>query len=83
MTAWVVAIVAGGVGFALWVGARRGFDPVSLMILAGIVALGALAIAAARRAGAGLVGPDHCGGCGGLISANAPVCKHCGAPVIR
>ncbi|MBA3628408.1 MAG: hypothetical protein H0W55_01840 [Actinobacteria bacterium] len=79
MTAWVTGIVAAGVTLALLTGVTRGFDTASLPILAGIVALGALAIAVARRAGTGTVGPGRCDGCGGLISPNAPVCKHCGA----
>lgn len=83
MTAWVTGIVAAGVSLALVVGAGRGFDALSLTILVGIVALGALAIAVARRAGTGIVGPGRCEGCGGLISPNAPVCKHCGAPAAR
>lgn len=83
MTGWVTAIVVGGVSLAVLVGARRGFDAVSLATLAGILALGALAIAVARRAGGGSVGPGRCAGCGGLISPHAPVCKHCGAPASR
>ncbi|MDQ3784948.1 MAG: hypothetical protein M3360_08750 [Actinomycetota bacterium] len=83
MTVWVTGVVVAGVGLALLVGVVRGFDAVSLTILVGIVALGTLAIAVARRAGMGTVGPGRCEACGGLISPNAPVCKHCGAPVAR
>lgn len=79
MTAWVTGIVAAGVTLVLLAGVTRGFDTASLSILAGIVVLGGLAIAVARRAGTGIVGPGRCDGCGGLISPNAPVCKHCGA----
>ncbi|MDQ3751737.1 MAG: hypothetical protein M3333_02445 [Actinomycetota bacterium] len=83
MTGWVTGIVAAGVGLAVMVGVNRGFDAVSLTILLGIVALGALAIAVARRATSGDVGPGRCASCGGLISPNAPICKHCGTPVAR
>ncbi|MBA2273442.1 MAG: hypothetical protein H0W21_05995 [Actinobacteria bacterium] len=79
MTAWVTGIVVAGVSLVLLTGVTKGFDTVSLPILGGIVALGALAIAVARRAGSGTVGPGRCAGCGGLVSPNAPVCKHCGA----
>lgn len=83
MTSWVAAIVVGGVALALLVGARRGFDEVSVVILTGILGLGALAIAAARRVGAGAVKPGRCPTCGGLVSPHAPMCKHCGAPSPR
>ena len=81
MAGWVIGIVAAGVGLAGLVGASRGFDAVSVALLAGIIALGWLAIAVARRAGTGAVGPGHCDHCGGLISPNAPVCKHCDTPI--
>lgn len=81
MRGWVTGIVAAGVGLAVAAGVSRGFDAVSLTLLAGIVALGGLAIAVARRAGTGVVGPGRCAHCGGLISPNAPVCKHCDTPV--
>lgn len=83
MTAWVTGIVVAGVSLAVLAGAGRGFDTVSLTILGGILALGALAIAVSRRAGTGAVGPGHCAHCGGLISPNAPMCKHCGASTFR
>ncbi len=82
MTAWVTGIVAAGVSLAVLTGVSRGFDAASLVILGGIVALGSLAIAVARRAGSGTIGPGRCNACGGLISPTAPVCKHCGAATV-
>ena len=83
MMPWVTGIVVAGVGLAVVLGAGRGFDAVSLTLFLGIVGLGVLAIAIARRAAAGTVRAGRCESCGGLISPNAPTCKHCGAPVTR
>ena len=48
------------------------------VILGFIVLFGALAIAVADKARSGAVQPASCPECGGLISPNAPHCKHCG-----
>ncbi len=63
----------------LLLGLGAGFDVKGLVIVGFIVAFGALAVAAARKARAGRVTPGRCDECGGLISPHAPYCKHCGA----
>ena len=68
-----------GVALAFVLGLDRGFDATSISILVVIALVGALAIAAANRSAAGEMGPATCEECGGVISPNAPFCKHCGA----
>jgi hypothetical protein len=51
-----------------------------VILLAVIVAFGALSVAIARRMRTGTIGPVVCSECGGVISAGAPYCKHCNAP---
>lgn len=79
MRAATVAIVAAGLALALALGLGQGFDPTSITILLAIALVGALAIAAANRSSRGLAAPATCQECGGVISPNAPFCKHCGA----
>jgi hypothetical protein len=79
VTQLTIVIVVVGVALAGAVGLAGGFDAASLLYFGIIVALGALAIAVARKSGTGAVGPRRCPQCGGLISPNAPYCKHCGA----
>lgn len=79
MSAATVGIVVAGflaVGLAAVAG---GVDATALILIALIVALGTLAVAVARRARSGTVEPATCPACGGLNSASAPHCKHCGA----
>jgi hypothetical protein len=78
-TAAVIVVLAGVIAAAL-AGATSGLDATSLLLLGAIVAVGALAIALVRKMGAGSVAPARCRGCGGLISATAPYCKHCLKP---
>lgn len=79
MTQVAVAIVL--LGFALTVGlaVAGGLDVTGAVILALVVAVGLLVIAVARKSGAGAVQPAECSTCKGLVSPNAPYCKHCGA----
>jgi hypothetical protein len=79
MTSATIAIVVVGVALVGAVGVGAGFDIMSLILFALIVALGAVAIAAARRTRGGGLRPRACAHCGGLISAMAPICTHCGA----
>ena len=79
MTGAVVALVVLGVAVVLALGLAVGFDSTALIIFAFVVVFGALAIAAARKARSGAVAPGGCPECGGLVSPNAPYCKHCGA----
>lgn len=74
-----IAIVGAGLLLALALGWRQGFDATSLTILAFIAVTGAVAIAAVARSQGGVVGPARCSSCDGVISPNAPYCKHCGA----
>jgi len=74
-----LAIVVAGLALALVLGFSQGFDVTSVTILVAIALVGALAIAATNRSSRGLTGPATCEECGGVISPNAPFCKHCGA----
>jgi hypothetical protein len=76
----VTAVVAIGFGLSVAVGAGRGFDTTSVILLTLIALFGCLAIAVARKAKAGVIGPARCVECGGLLSPHAPYCKHCGVP---
>ena len=73
------AVIVAGIALALALGISRGFDAVAIVIFAFIVAVGVLAIATLNRWSTGSVQPGACEECGGLISPNAPYCKHCGA----
>jgi hypothetical protein len=80
VTAFVIALVAVGV---IAVGAAAlagGTDAVGLTLLGAIAAVGAMGVAAARRAARGSIAPARCRECEGLVSPHAPYCKHCGAP---
>jgi hypothetical protein len=60
-------------------GVNEGLDLKALIIIGLIAAFGALALAVTRKTKAGGIAPAQCTECGGLISPNAPYCKHCGA----
>jgi hypothetical protein len=83
VTAAVATVVVAGLALAAAVGASGGLDALGLVLLAGMVLIGALGIAAARRVGSARIGPRRCQSCVGVNSANAPFCKHCGAPQPR
>ena len=83
MTGSVIVLVVAGVGAALLLGIGAGFDTGALLLFAAIVAFGVLAIAVARKSRAGVVGPARCPDCDGLLSPNAPYCKHCGRALGR
>ena len=74
-----IGIVVAGIAVALALGVRQGFDPTSVTILVLILVVGGISIAVADRSERGAVGPAHCDACGGVLSPNAPFCKHCGA----
>ena len=78
MTVAVRILVGVGIAGAVLLGLGLGFDSTSLVILGFIVLFGGLAIAIADKANRGAVHPATCPSCGGLISPNAPHCKHCG-----
>jgi hypothetical protein len=81
VNAVTVAIVAAGIALTTTIGARAGFGVITLIMLGLIVACGVLVVAIARKSKTGAVGPATCTQCGGLISPNAPFCKHFGAPI--
>jgi hypothetical protein len=56
-------------------------DATGYMLLGLVLASGVLVVAALRRTHADGVAPISCGSCGGLNSAQAPYCKHCGVPL--
>ena len=78
MSLVVRLLVGAGIVGAILLGLGLGFDSGALVILGFIVIFGGLAVAVADKAKAGLVQPASCPACGGLISPNAPHCKHCG-----
>ncbi len=81
MKAAVFSIVLLGIGLALYLGMSRGFDGTAVVILALIFGTGLLGIAVVTKWGTGGIQPAACERCGGVISANSPYCKHCGAPI--
>ncbi|MFN2489788.1 MAG: hypothetical protein ABR529_08650 [Actinomycetota bacterium] len=80
LTGVVIVLVAAGLVAIGLASLGGGIDVVALVIIVLTVALGALGIAVARKAGRGAVAPARCAECDGLVSPNAPYCKHCGAP---
>ena len=80
MNAAVIALVVVGIAFVLAVSTQVA-DAATLTIAGFVIATGALAIAVVRRSRSGTVAPATCRECGGLISPNAPYCKHCGAQI--
>ncbi len=79
MTKTVTVFVVAAVLFAIGLGIAGGLDVQGVTILMLAIAAGVLAVAVARRAEGGFVDPAVCDSCGGLVSPNAPYCKHCGA----
>jgi F0F1-type ATP synthase assembly protein I len=77
MTKGVAGFIAVGIIAAVLLGIAAGFDPWAVILLGLISATGAVAIATTRKAERGETGPRSCPHCAGLISPNAPYCKHC------
>ena len=77
MKPFVWALVIAGVAACAGAALAAGLDPTGVVIFAGIVAVGGAAIASTRKTDR--IQPAGCAECGGLISPNAPYCKHCGA----
>lgn len=75
----VTAFVLMAVSLAIVVGLVVGLDVATSLLLGLIVLLGGLAVAVARKSDRRETGPARCPECGGLVSPNAPYCKHCGA----
>lgn len=79
MTRAVASFVAVALALVVAAGVAAGFDSYAVVVLALILAVGLLAVAVARKSGTGEVRPARCRECGGLLSPEAPYCKHCGA----
>ena len=79
MNILAVAIVVAGLAVAATLAIAVGLDATGTIILALILATGLLALAVVRKTREGVVAPAQCAECGGLLSPNAPYCKHCGA----
>jgi hypothetical protein len=72
-------ILIAGIVFALGLGIVLGLDAYGFLVLALVLSCGWLGFALLARSGE--IIPAKCAACGGLISPNAPYCKHCGASV--
>lgn len=81
MSAAAIAIVVLGLALASGLAVAAGLDTTGAIILGLLFGMGLLAVAVARKSGVGSVRPAECAECGGLLSPNAPYCKHCGARV--
>ncbi len=79
MRSVAVAIVLLGVALSVGLALSGGLDVTGAVILTLLVAMGGLAIAVVARSRTDEVKPAECPSCGGLVSPNAPYCKHCGA----
>lgn len=77
MTRTVAIFVGVGVVAAVLLGIGMGFDTGAYVLLGSIVLVAILAVVVARKSQTGAAGPRSCPSCGGLISPNAPYCKHC------
>ena len=81
MSVVAIAIVIVGLGVAAALAIAAGLDATGTIIFALILVTGLLAIAVVKKSKEGVVGPAQCPECGGLLSPNAPYCKHCAAPI--
>jgi hypothetical protein len=79
--AWVPVLVVFGVAACAGAALSAGLDAMGIGVLVAIVGIGAAAIAATRKMRR--IEPGRCDECGGLVSLNAPYCKHCGARLAR
>lgn len=81
LSAAAIAVVVTGIALVVSVAFAAGRDAALVLYVAPVVLLGVIVIAAAVKMYKGRVGPSECERCGGLLSPNAPYCKHCGAQV--
>lgn len=78
MAAAAIAIIVAGVGFVVATAISGGsFSFGELLFVSLVIAFALLVLAVVRQARHAQ--PATCAECGGVISPNAPVCKHCGA----
>jgi hypothetical protein len=79
VTAAAIAILVAGVAFVIATAVSGGsFSFGELLLVSIVMAFALLGLAVVRQARHAQ--PATCGECGGVISPNAPVCKHCGEP---
>jgi hypothetical protein len=78
MSTFVTVLVLTAIVFVVSVGLAAGLDVYAAAILGFILLTGAVALGVARRTRSGGVGPAFCPHCAGVVSPNAPYCKHCG-----
>lgn len=76
----IAGVVIAGIVYTTALALTGNLDVYAAVVFALVVATGVLAIAIVRRSSKGVTGPVQCEECGGLLSPNAPYCKHCGAP---
>jgi hypothetical protein len=81
LSAVAIAIVVAGIALVVSVAFLADVDTVTVLYVAPIVLLGLVVVSVAVKTRGGSVRPAECPDCGGLVSPNAPVCKHCGAPL--
>ena len=81
LSAAAIALVLIGIALVVSIAFAAGEDFAVIFYVAPVVFLGLVVVAAAVKMRSGSVRPAECENCGGLISPNAPYCKHCGAPV--
>ena len=80
MKAAAAAIFVAGVGFvAVLTAAGAQYGLVELVIVTFVLALAGLGLSMLVRSRR--VEPAVCPSCGGVVSPNAPYCKHCKAPL--
>ena len=80
MKAAAAAIFVAGVGFVAALSAAGAqYGVVEVVILSFVVAVAALGLSMLFRSKR--VGPATCPNCSGVVSPNAPYCKHCNAPL--
>lgn len=80
MKGFVIGIVVAASAAVIALSIGEGVDAMGALILVLIALTGVVSIALVRKAARGSVAPAQCRRCGGLVSADAPYCKHCGAP---
>lgn len=79
MAAVAIAIIVAGVAFVVATAVSgRGFSFGELLLVSVVMGFALLALGVVRQARHAQ--PATCSECGGVISPNAPVCKHCGEP---
>ena len=76
----IVGVVVAGIVYTTALALTGNLDLYAGIVFALVVATGFLAIAIVRRSTSGMTAPVQCTECGGLLSPNAPYCKHCGTP---